>query len=151
MEIKVDNLTDPKIHVLLQEHLDDMYATSPPESVHALDLSGLRKPEITFWSVWIGDDLVGCGALKALPNNFGEIKSMRTAREHLRKGVARKMLSHIITEAKQRGMRQLFLETGSMDFFKPAHGLYTEAGFVSCGPFDSYVEDPNSVFMTLEL
>jgi len=128
-----------------------MYATSPPESVHALDLSGLRHPAITFWSVWIDDELVGCGALKELKNSTGEIKSMRTAREHLRKGVARKMLSHIIEAAKHRGMQQLFLETGSMDFFKPAHKLYTNAGFISCGPFDKYVEDPNSIFMTLVL
>ena len=151
MHIKVDELVDPRVHALLQEHMDDMVATSPPESIHALDLAGLRKPEITFWTMWDADSLVGCGALKALDSTSGEIKSMRTARAHLRKGIARKMLDHIIAEAKRRGYGKLLLETGPMPYFEPARRLYADAGFEYCRPFGSYREDPNSVFMVLAL
>src|SRR5205814_8377599 len=112
---------------------------------------GLRRPEITFWTVWESGELLGCGALKELDATHGEIKSMRTAAAHLRKGVARSMLAHILAEARRRGYRRLSLETGSAEAFLPARRLYETFGFDYCGPFDSYVEDPFSVFMTLEL
>jgi putative acetyltransferase len=151
MHIKIDDLCGPEIAALLTEHLEDMAAVSPPESRHALDLDGLRQPEITFWSVWEGTELVGCGALKALDAVHAEVKSMRTARAHHRRGIAARLLEHLIAEARQRGFRRLSLETGSMKFFEPAHRLYAKFGFQRCGPFVGYVEDPNSVFMTREL
>jgi putative acetyltransferase len=151
VEIKVDDLSDPRIAALLQEHLDDMYRTSPPESVHALDLSGLKKPEITFWSVWNGDELVGCGALKRLDAEHAELKSMRTPNAHRGKGIGKIILEHILNEARQRGYRRVSLETGSMEFFKPARTLYASYGFETCGPFADYWDDPNSFFMTRSL
>ncbi|NBD26956.1 GNAT family N-acetyltransferase [Paenibacillus glycinis] len=151
MEIKLDDLTGPEIADLLHEHLRSMEKHSPPESRHALDLEGLRRPEITFWSAWEHGELVGCGALKALGGEHGELKSMRTARAHLRKGVARRILAHVIEEAERRGYRRLSLETGSMAAFEPARRLYAGFGFEVCGPFAAYVEDPNSVFMTKAL
>ena len=135
----------------MQEHLQSALQHSPPESVHALDVEGLRKPEITFWTAWESGDLLGCGALKELDSQHGEIKSMRTASLHLRKGVARKLLDHIIAEARRRGYRRLSLETGSMAAFAPARRLYSKFGFTYCGPFADYLEDPYSVFMTREL
>ena len=151
MEIKRDDLTGPEVQALIGEHLQGMFEHSPPESVHALDLDGLRKPEITFWSAWEGDRLAGCGALKELDPEHGEVKSMRTSSAFLRRGVASRMLEHIIGEAKRRGYRRLSLETGSMEAFVPARNLYARFGFEYCGPFADYAEDPNSVFMTKEL
>ncbi|HET9131525.1 MAG TPA: GNAT family N-acetyltransferase, partial [Terriglobia bacterium] len=124
---------------------------SPPESVHALDIESLRKPEITFWTIWQESELMGCGALKQLDSSHGEIKSMRTAAAHLRKGVATAMMVHILAEARRRSYRRLSLETGSADVFAPARSLYTRFGFRFCSPFADYVEDPFSVFMTREL
>lgn len=151
INVRLDDLTGTAIAALLSEHLAGTAAVSPPESRHALDMDGLRLPEITFWSAWEGARLVGCGALKELDAQHGEIKSMRTAREHLRKGVATKILEHIITEARKRGYRRLSLETGSMAYFEPARRLYARFGFRNCAPFADYVEDPNSTFMTLDL
>jgi putative acetyltransferase len=151
MEIRVDDLSGPGIARLLQEHLRDMALHSPPESVHALDIEALRRPDITFWSVWQNEELVGCGALKELDFLHGEIKSMRTASLHLRKGVAARLLAHILEEAQRRSYRRLSLETGSMDAFAPARNLYARVGFRQCGPFGTYVEDPHSFFMTREL
>lgn len=151
MEIKIDDLKGAEIYGLLQEHLKSMFELSPPESVHALDIEALRKPEITFWTVWENNELLGCGALKELDSRHGEIKSMRTASRHLRKGVAKYVLNHIIAEAKRRGYSRLSLETGSMKAFEPASRLYAGFGFTYCAPFADYVEDPNSVFMTREL
>ena len=151
MEIKIDDLHGAEIINLLQEHLRDMYLTSPPESVHALDLEGLRQPEITFWTLWQNNNLAGCGALKELSPTHAEIKSMRTANEFRRKGVAAKLLQHIIEEAKRRNYQQLNLETGSMAYFEPAHKLYLSFGFKGCEPFSDYKEDPNSIFMVKEL
>ena len=148
MLIRVDDLAGAEIRALLEEHLADMHAISPPESVHALDLDGLRRPEITFWTVWSGAALLGCGALKELSPDHGEVKSMRTARAHRRSGVARAMLAHIVAEARRRGYERLSLESGSMAEFAPARALYESFGFGYCGPFAGYVDDPNSVFMT---
>ena len=151
MEIVVDDLSGGAVHELLREHLRNMHLHSPPESVHALDLEGLRQPGITFWTVWEGGELLGCGALKELDAAHGEIKSMRTAAAHLRKGVGRRMLAHIVAEARQRGYRRVSLETGSAEAFLPARRLYESFGFAYCGPFEGYVEDSFSVFMMLEL
>ena len=151
MEIKVDDLTGPEIAALLAEHMASMRSQSPPESVHALPIDGLRAPGITFWSVWESGELLGCGALKELGAHEGEIKSMRTSRRHLRKGVASAMLDHILAEARRRGYRRLRLETGAQAGFEPARQLYARAGFTRSGPFGDYTNDPNSVFMMKEL
>jgi putative acetyltransferase len=151
MRIEVDDLCGPGIRALLEEHVLEMYAISPPESVHALDLDGLRKPEITFWSVHDTDGLVGCGALKELDAVTGELKSMRTARSATRRGVASTLLAHIVEEARKRRYERLYLETGAEDFFAPARALYARFGFEACGPFAGYTDDPNSVYLTKTL
>ena len=148
MEIRRDDLRGPEIRALLEEHLRNMHEISRPQSVHALDLDALRHPSVTFWSVWSGPALLGCGALKELDRAHGEIKSMRTAGDHRRKGVARAMLRHIVTEALARSYHRLSLETGSQPEFLPARRLYESFGFTYCPPFEGYVDDPNSVFMT---
>jgi putative acetyltransferase len=148
MEIRVDNLRGPAIRALLEDHLAEMHRHSPPESVHALDLDGLRKPEVTFWTAWADGSLAGCGALKELERTHGEIKSMRTAPAYRRQGVAKAMLTHIVGEAGRRRYHRLSLETGSMDAFRPARELYESFGFSYCPPFGDYVPDPNSVFLT---
>ena len=151
MRIEVDDLTRPEVHALLREHLANMYELSPPESVHALDLSKLRSPDITFWSVWEGATLIGCGALKEMSATEAEIKSMRTPKAMRRRGAGRAVLTHIIDVATARGYKRLSLETGSQDGFIPARTLYESFGFAYCGPFGDYKPDPNSMFMTLEL
>lgn len=151
MEIKVDDLSGHQVIGLIAEHLQGMAADSPPESIHALDLEGLKKPEITFWCAWEAEELLGCGAMKELNSEHAELKSMRTASAHLRKGVARKILAHIIEVAKDRGYKRISLETGSMDSFIPARKLYEDFGFVYYEPFADYSLDPNSAFMTKEL
>ena len=151
MIIKPDNLTSPEIHQLLQQHLQSMALHSPPESIHALDIDALRQPGITFWTAWEGTKLLGCGAMKELDAQHAEIKSMRTASAHLRKGVANALLAHIMGEAKRRGYQRLSLETGSAAAFEPAHCLYAASGFTVCGPFAGYTSDPYSVFMSREI
>ncbi|PSL40238.1 putative acetyltransferase [Planomicrobium soli] len=151
MKIRIDDLSGEEIADLLEEHLQDMAQHSPPESIHALDLSNLRKPEITFWSAWEGDGLAGCGALKELDSDHGEIKSMRTSPSYRRKGVAKFLLEHIIEESERRGYKRLSLETGSMEAFEPARKLYASFGFRYCEPFSDYREDSNSVFMDKKL
>jgi putative acetyltransferase len=151
MKIRLDDLSSPAVAALLQEHLDDMHRTSPPESVHALDLSKLKAPSIRFWCAWRDEQLLGCGALKLHSSLDAEIKSMRTARVFLRQGIAAKILQHIIAYARETGLQSLYLETGTQDFFKPAHHLYLRHGFDFCGPFADYKADPNSCFMHLDL
>ncbi|MGR6504013.1 GNAT family N-acetyltransferase [Shewanella sp. Koi 1] len=151
MKIILDDLKGPEIAALLTEHLEDMRATSPPESVHALDLDGLRQPNIRFWTLWDGRNLAGCGALKWLDAEHAEIKSMRTATTYKQQGIASKVLQHLINDAKAAGVQRLSLETGSMAFFQPARNLYAKFGFELCGPFADYVLDPNSLFMTKRL
>ena len=151
MQIIADNLSSSEIAVFLEEHIKDMKAVSPPESKHALDLDGLRRPEITFWSVWDENVLVACGALKELDAVHGEIKAMRTSSKCRNKGIASYLLQHILKIARQRDYRRLSLETGSMAFFEPARSLYKKFGFEYCSPFSAYKEDPNSVFMAIEL
>jgi putative acetyltransferase len=151
LEIREDDLTGKKIVDLLQEHLENMYEITPPGSVHALDLAALQSPEITFWTAWNGDELLGCGALKQLDPRTGEIKSMRTATPHRRKGYAANILQHIIREAERRAYNRLNLETGVFPEFAPARNLYIRHGFEYCSPFGEYIDDPNSVFMTKKI
>ena len=139
------------MHALLQAHLDAMHANSPPGSVHALDLSALKQPDITFWTAWEDGQLLGCGALKQLDADHAEIKSMRTAASHLRKGVARAILDVMLMESVRRAYRSVSLETGRGAAFAPAHTLYESLGFPRCGPAGAYVEDDFSVFMTKRL
>ncbi len=149
--IREDDLTNDRVVELVLDHKKAMLAISPKESVHALDLEELRSSDISFWTIWDGDALMGCGDLKALNELEGEIKSMRTHVSYLRQGIAGKMLDHIIRNAKARGYKRLYLETGSRDEFIPAHKLYEKYGFSNCGPFADYVEDDHSRFMYLEL
>ncbi len=151
LDIRVDDLQGPEIARLLEKHLDHMRAISPPESVHALDLDTLRTPDITFWTVWEDDQLVGCGALRKLDKTHGEIKSMHVLRTHRGKGIGRQMLEYILREAKKRDYTRLSLETGATDDFIPARSLYAAYGFQTCPPFGDYVPDPFSTCMTLEL
>jgi len=151
LRIEVDDLSRPAIHALLDEHLREMHALSPPGSVHALDLARLRQPAITFWSAWDGPLLAGCGALKELDPRHGEVKSMRTPAALRRRGAGRALLAHILHVARARGYERVSLETGAQSVFEPAHRLYASFGFVECGPFGDYRPDPNSVFMTMEL
>ena len=151
MHIEIDDLTRPAVHALLREHLDNMHALSPPESVHALDLSHLRAPGITFWTAWEQDRLLGCAALKALDPLHGEIKSMCTPASQRRQGAGRALLEHILSVARQRGYQRLSLETGTPEVFIPAQRLYQSAGFTPCPPFPPYREDPYSLYMTLAL
>ena len=151
MKIEIDDLSRPAIHALLDEHLRSMHALSPPESVHALDLARLRVPEITFWSAWADAQLLGCGALKELDATQGEVKSMRTPESLRRRGAGRALLAHIVAVAKSRGYERLSLETGAAPAFRPAQQLYESFGFTRCGPFADYVDDPNSVFMSMRL
>lgn len=151
MNIVVDDLTGPEIKAFLEEHIKDMLATTPVESKHALDLEALRAPEITFWSVHDGGELVGCGAIKKLDDDHAEVKSMRTAPDRRRSGIASVILEHIFAEAKAKGFTRLSLETGATEPFLPARKLYERAGFTYCGPFGDYQPDPHSVFLTKEL
>ena len=151
MEIRVDDLSRPEVIEFLNDHLQNMIHVTPPGSVHALDIEALKKPEITFWSVWDGSILIGCGAIKELDPQHAEIKSMRTASSYLGKGVASHLLEYILTEARRRKYKRVSLETGSFDAFKPARNLYTKFGFTYCQPFSDYIKDPNTVFMTIEL
>lgn len=151
MLIKTNNLTHPAVKALLDEHLRDMFASSPPESVHALGHDELRAPDVTFWTAWDGELLLGCGALKELDEAHGEIKSMRTSRDQLRKGVAAAILEHIVNVARERGYKRLSLETGSGKPFDAALRFYEKHGFEYCAPFADYVYDPFSRFMTREL
>ena len=149
IEIREDDLSGPEIAGLLQLHLAGMHEHSPPESVHAFDAARLKAPDVTFWTAWTGGELMGCGALKELDPTHGEIKSMRTAAGHLRKGVAAAILQHIMAVAASRGYERLSLETGSGSAFEPAHALYRRYGFSDCGPFADYRPDPFSRFMQI--
>lgn len=151
LEIRVDDLSGDAVRSLIASHLDGMHDSSPPESVHALDIDGLRHPSITFWSAWIDGALAGMGALKALDAERGELKSMRVDDRFRGSGVGRALLRHIMAAARERGMTSLWLETGSPDEFLPAQRLYESEGFTVCGPFDAYTDDPMSVFMTRRL
>ncbi|WP_116952952.1 GNAT family N-acetyltransferase [Jiangella endophytica] len=151
MRIAVDDLAGPEIAAFLEEHVREMRSITPPESKHALDLDGLRRPDVTFWTVRDDVHVVGCGALKRLDERHAELKSMRTAGARKRSGIASLLLEHIVDEARRMGYRRLSLETGSDEFFRPARRLYEKFGFEFCEPFADYVPDPLSVFMTRTL
>ncbi len=151
MRIVPGQLDDPRVIALLATHVSTARAQTAAGSAHALDLSGLKAPEIRFWTVWDGQTLLGTGALKRLSADHGEVKSMHTAEAARRRGAGGMMLRHIIARARAEGLARLSLETGSWAFFRPAHAFYKTHGFVECGPFGDYKPDPNSVFMTLEL
>ena len=150
-------LDDPRVVALLHAHLTRARAETAPGSAHALDLSGLRSPDVTFWSAWDGAAsggdllLVGVGALKRLAADHGEVKSMHTAEAARGRGVGAALLRHVIEAARARGMSRLSLETGAWPYFAPARALYARHGFVGCAPFGDYRPDPDSVFMTLAL
>jgi putative acetyltransferase len=148
MKIIVDDLSGPEIAAFLDEHVQEMRAITPLESKHALDLDGLRRPEITFWTVYDDAAVVGCGAIKRLDASHAELKSMRTTAARKRSGIASLLLDHILTQARAMGFTRLSLETGSAGFFRPARSLYEKFGFTYCAPFADYRQDPHSVYMT---
>lgn len=151
LDIRPADLSSPDMAELIAVHAQTMLAASPPESCHFLPIDGLRQPSVSVWSMWEEGALIGCGALKELGGTAGEIKSMHT-RAHLRgRGLGRRMLEHILAVAKGRGYTDLWLETGSMEAFLPARRLYESYGFIACGPFGDYAEDPSSVFMHLHI
>ncbi len=151
IEIRPGGLDDPVVRELLRTHLRQARAETARGSAHALDLQELLAPDIDFWSVWRDGQLPAIGAMKQLPADHFEIKSMHTIDASRRTGVASALLRHIIDAARQRGAQRLSLETGSWSYFGPARALYRNHGFVECEPFADYVPDPNSVFMTLAL
>lgn len=151
MRIEIDDVTRPQVLGLLEEHLRHMHEVTPPGQVFAFDASNLRAPGVVFWTAWDDDALLGCAALKELSPTQGEVKSMRTPDRLRGRGVGRALLDHILQVSRDRGYRELFLETGHQPAFFPAHALYRSAGFRECGPFGSYAENGNSVFMTLRL
>jgi putative acetyltransferase len=151
MKITLGDLTDPRVVDLLQHHLTGARANTAPGSAHALDIGGLQTPNVTFWTAWDRDTLVAVGALKRISEDHGEVKSMHTAPSARRKGIGSAVLQHIIAFAQSRGIKRLSLETGSWDYFQPAVALYRKHGFVECQPFADYVQDPNSIFLTLDL
>lgn len=148
LEFEVDDLSRAEVHALIRRHLAGMHENSPACSVHALDIDKLRRPDVTFWTGWVRDNLAVMGALKRLDAENGEIKSMRVDDRWLGRGYGRKMLSHISTHARFMGVKTLWLETGSTAAFEPAIRLYESAGFTFCGPFADYTDDPFSRFMT---
>ncbi len=151
MRIVEGGLDDPRVVELLHAHFVRSLAETAPGSAHALDVSGLGSPDVTFWSAWEDETVVGLGALKVLSDDHGEVKSMHTAAAARGRGVGSAMLRHIMAAARARGMSRLSLETGSWPYFAPARALYARHGFVECPPFGDYREDPNSVFMTRSL
>jgi putative acetyltransferase len=150
-EIRPGDFHDPQVIELLRIHLLGMHANSPACGVHALDLSGLQKPEITFLTIWLGDRLAGCGAIKQLDPETGELKSMRTAEKYLRQGVAASLLTHMIAIAHERNYHSLKLETGSGLAFDPAIALYQRYGFMPTMAFGDYVATDFNQFFELKL
>lgn len=151
MEIKIDDLSGGEVVKLLEEHLADMYATSPPESAHALDVEGLKSSDITFFSGWVNGELQGCLAIKQLTPSHIELKSMKTSSSSQKSGVATKLLTHVLNIAMDNGYHKVSLETGTHQFFQPARNLYEKFGFTYCEPFSNYELDPHSCFMTRDL
>ena len=151
MQITEGDLDDPRVIALVKTHLTNARAETAPGSAHALEISGLRSPDISFWTMWDEERLLAIGAMKRLSADHGEVKSMHTVQSERGRGLGRAMLRHIIASARASGLSRLSLETGSWDYFLPARALYKSFGFAECQPFGDYVQDPNSVFMTLDL
>lgn len=151
ISIRIADLNAEIFKNLVNEHKKLMLEHSPPESSHALLIEALKDPSITVWSIFGDQELVGCGALRMLSTDHGEIKAMHTVKEKRNQGLGKLILTHIIAESRARNLKRLCLETGSQDGFRPARKLYEAHGFIHCLPFGSYKSDPNSIFMTLEL
>jgi putative acetyltransferase len=151
VRIEIDDVSRPPVLALLEEHLRNMYEITPPEHVFAFDAAKLRQPDVVLWTAWDVDELLGCAALKELSPTQGEVKSMRTPARLRRRGAGRALLNHILQVSRERGYRELFLETGNHQAFVPAQTLYRSIGFRECGPFGGYQENGNSVFMSLQL
>jgi putative acetyltransferase len=151
MDIRVDDLSSPATQSLLRLHLAGMHENSPPGHVYALDLSGLKTPNVTVWSAWEGNDICGIGALKQFASASGEIKSMRTHPNYLRRGVASMLLEHIIEQARTLGLHRLSLETGSGPSFEPALALYRRRGFVNGEAFSDYQQSDFNQFLHLAM
>ncbi len=145
------NFDDPQVNELLKKHFVELRSVSPAGSTHVLDIAGLKDQTIKFWSLWEGNELMGCGALKFLNDTHGEFKSIRVADKHRKKGMGEKIISHLITEAKKIGIKRLSIETGAGEFFSPARKLFKKFGFKACKPFAHYKEDPNSCYFDLEI
>ena len=145
------NFEDPKVHELLTKHFVELKNVSPIGSAHVLDIQGLKDPSIKFWSLWVDNNLIGCGALKILERYHGEFKSIRVADEFKKKGIGERIINHLIEEAKKLKISKLSIETGAGDFFLPARNLFSKFGFKSCPPFAHYKDDPNSCYFTLDL
>jgi len=151
LKIVDGGLDDPQVITMLKFHFDTNVSVTPPGSVHVFDLSRLKQPDVSFWSAWNGDTLMGVGALKRMNAEDGEIKSMHTLKQARGSGVGSAMLRHIIEKARVMKLKRLFLETGSFDYFAPARALYTRHGFSECPPFADYNLDKNSTFMSREI
>jgi putative acetyltransferase len=149
VRIVIEDLQSAGTIAFLEEHVAQLRSPSPPESSHALDLEGLRAPDVRFWTaVDDGGTILGCAALKTLDRTHGELKSMRTADQRTRQGVASRLVRHVLDEGREAGFERISLETGSEEFFAPARALYERHGFDYCEPFGSYRPDPLSVFLT---
>ena len=146
-----NNFDHPEVNSLLTKHFIELRSVSPEGSTHVLDIPGLKISSIKFWSLWNNDQLLGCGALKFLSETHGEFKSIRVADKHRKKGMGKKIISHLIAEAKKIGIKKLSIETGAGEFFLPARKLFMKFGFKSCKPFAHYKEDPNSCYFDLEI
>lgn len=151
LRIEKGGLDNEQVIAMLRFHFDTNISVTPKGSAHVFDLSRLKEPDISFWSAWDGDTLMGVGALKRMSASEGEIKSMHTLKTARCSGVGSAILTHLIGEAKRAGLSRLYLETGSFDFFAPARALYLRHGFNECAPFAGYKPDPNSTFMTMEI
>tara|TARA_Y100000590_G_scaffold164188_1_gene188144 strand:- start:102 stop:557 length:456 start_codon:yes stop_codon:yes gene_type:complete len=146
-----NNFDHPQVNDLLRKHFIELRSVSPEGSTHVLDIPGLKDSSIKFWSLWDADELVGCGALKFLDKQHGEFKSIRVADKFRRKGMGEKIISHLIDQAREIGIKKLSIETGAGNFFKPARKLFQKFGFKTCKPFAHYKEDPNSCYFNLEI
>jgi putative acetyltransferase len=144
-------LDDSRVVAMLKFHFDTNIAVTPPGSAHVFDVLRLKAPDVSFWSAWDGETLMGTGALKRMDARHGEVKSMHTLVSARRSGVGGAMLRHIMAAARDMGLKRLSLETGSFAFFAPARALYARHGFVECPPFGDYAPDPNSTFMMREI
>ena len=145
------NFDNPEVDDLLRKHFIELRSVSPAGSTHVLDIDGLKNPSIKFWSLWENEKLMGCGALKFLNESHGEFKSIRVADQYRGKGYGKKIISHLIAEAKELKIKKISIETGSGEFFKSARRLFKNFGFEKCEPFSHYKTDVNSCYMTLEI
>tara|TARA_B100000959_G_scaffold267423_1_gene310941 strand:+ start:170 stop:625 length:456 start_codon:yes stop_codon:yes gene_type:complete len=145
------NFDNPEVNELLKKHFIELRSVSPAGSTHVLDIAGLKDQSIKFWSLWVNNELVGCGALKFLEKNHGEFKSIRVADKFKKTGVGEKIIDHLIEEAKKLQISKLSIETGAGEFFLPARKLFSKFGFKKCPPFAHYKEDPNSCYYMLNL